>query len=527
MRKHWRFSLFALGLFVMLSAHRCATAPVATEPEAYPVVDFPALTVSMDALGAVVPEQYGFNTAGFYHQYQANDAGLETLLEDLHPNLLRFPGGTTANFYHPDAKGYGFKQADVDHTEGSKVHKMMSEQVKREQRFIDQGLIKENFIHQFAREAKARQAEVLYVANLFTGTNDEIVQAIKILQSAGVKVRGIELGNEYYLQAYRLVIPDVESYLTRARSAEQVLRQQFPDIPLAVVAAPCPAVKGVTGDKAEVLNEWNQALGAESWVKAYVTHLYAYPVKDASAPASAALFDQAMHTSVEYARRQLGVAMDYYRAHYGSGRKAWVTEWNVQGVFQYFGNTFLQASYYCDFALGMMEHPEIELATYHNLLSGGGGFNVIGRTNAKEKPFFNNARFVARIAYHAALVSQRWYQPGVQRLKVDGLSADERYYTAAAFHDTKAQTASLLIVNRSGNALNLSELQLPAQWPLSEIDWYRIEATDLMTGIGSNPVRKAPDAQFTATLKESTVDSLAMIRPAPYSINVLTFPLAR
>src|SRR5690606_12024625 len=70
------------------------------------------------------------------------------------------------------------------------------------------------------------------------------------------------------------VFPDVESYIFKARETAQKIKERFPEIPLAVVAASSTELKETSMKRAEELDHWNQQLGKETFYDAYVTHLY-------------------------------------------------------------------------------------------------------------------------------------------------------------------------------------------------------------------------------------------------------------
>lgn len=483
----------------------------------------PALTVSLQKRSAINTNLYGFNAANFFFHFQPKDQGLQQLMTGLESPILRFPGGTTANFYHPASKGYGFSAEDVERTAGSNMQKTMSRNVKQEQQYIQKGWIKENFIRQFSWLAKQQKSKVLYVANLFSGTDQEVIDAVQYLLDQGVDVVGIELGNEYYLRAYTGTYPDAQPYIKRAQQIAPKLRAKFPNIPLAAVAAPCPEAKGSGPAESDKYNRWNQTLSAAKFYDAIVTHLYATPKKCVDAGGTSAVFECALHSTSEFASKQLKLAMNYYASYYGEERKVWVTEWNVQGVFQYFGNTFLQAAYYCQFATALNQFQQVEFATCHNLLSRGAGFNLIGRANQKEQALTTNSKYIPRMTYHAAELLLPLFEGNVNQLEIEGPVASSHHYVAAY---EKADQLLLLIINRSGQTQHLQQLSLPSEAQTKKVEWKRIEAQQLTSGIGINPTQNSPVSDQVKLL-ESSDQLLEAIQLQPYSINLLQIPIKK
>src|SRR5690606_29005362 len=82
----------------------------------------PKFHISNQKENSVNQEVFGFNTANFFHHYK-NKKEIDGYLQELNPSVLRFPGGTTANFYHFNEKGYGYSPQDAAIIEGSKAHR--------------------------------------------------------------------------------------------------------------------------------------------------------------------------------------------------------------------------------------------------------------------------------------------------------------------------------------------------------------------------------------------------------------------
>ncbi len=130
----------------------------------------------------------GFNTNAFLYNFSGQkftDAYLDTL-NNLAPDVLRFPGGTIANKYHFSKPGYGQNSAFDRKTA-------------------------QNYIVEFTRLVKSMEKapKVLFVINMFEhfykptvsdwGLVVENLSAILYLKQQGVEVIGVELGNEFYI----------------------------------------------------------------------------------------------------------------------------------------------------------------------------------------------------------------------------------------------------------------------------------------------------------------------------------------
>ena len=519
------YLLLILCVSVLQSNTQC-TSPVHSNGQKLsepPPIDLSSVTISMAENAPMSSNLYGFNAANFFFHYDHKDTGLQQLLDEVDAPLMRFPGGTTANFYHPAKEGYGYTLSDLDKNSDSQVHNIMRRNVKREQEYVQKGWIKENFIRQFSQLCKQRGAKVMYVANLYTGTDEEVVSAVQFLLDQGVDVVGIELGNEYYLKAYQKVFPSGDEYLNRAKQAASLLRAKFPAIPLAIVAAPCPTVKRSNATNTKKYDAWNAALGREDFYDGVVTHLYAVPRESLNEQSTEMVFDSALRSTSTFVHRDLEMALDYYEKWYGSDKKVWITEWNVQGVFQYFGNTFLQGTYFCEFAMEMLKHQQVEYAFCHNLLSGGSGFNLIAKAKKTERPLTDNSKYVPRMLQHVAGMLRPLFEANVRRLDVHGLPSNP-YLQVHAFQ--KDKSLLVLIVNRRGDALNLADLQLPIEAGQKARKWSAIEADDMSSGRGLNPMQTVPTDNKIRLTQNTDVD-LSAAKLHGYSINLLEFSLKK
>ncbi|MEM9023145.1 MAG: hypothetical protein AAGB22_05360, partial [Bacteroidota bacterium] len=354
----------------------------------------------------------------------AKPADLDRYLADLRPQVLRFPGGTIANFYHPDETGYGFRDADQVAVEGSNVYKNIHRSSEKKGKIT----ISENYRVAFANTAKSVGAEVLYVANLLNGTLDETMATLDFFAQQGVTVAGVELGNEYYLRAYNRVFPDVGPYITTARSFAKAIRAKYPRMKIGVVAAPAAeeAGKKVSAKRMAFFKDWNDRLARETFYDAYITHLYAVAGKCEKDQDPGQVFPCAAERFSHYTNHQLAKVINSYRSVYGTQRKVWITEWNLKNAFKLYGNTFLQAQYTADMVFNFIDinqalNGTIEYATYHNLCSGSYGFALITPTRAQDRANAEGSNYMRRASYYAMLYLNRIHTDNAQLVGASAL----------------------------------------------------------------------------------------------------------
>lgn len=266
----------------------------------------------------------GINCANVQKFFPAD--GLIECMQDLHLSCLRFPGGTVANSYHPDK--------DLD------------------------GMVS---------MAKTLGLPVVWVANLYSGTGAEMLDAVGRFRAAGVEVIGVELGNEYYLARYDNVFPDALSYLAKASTFITKLQGAFPDIPCGIVAAPSPAMKDADSSTTagSRLADWNREVLASPLGDARIIHAYADPTE-----VDEYMIDLSAHVMM---------------CHDRASKPVWITEYNI-GM-SHGGDDYAQTQTQFMYVRRMLDEvggmPEVQVMCLHNLIGQGLRNNCIRVTKDK------------------------------------------------------------------------------------------------------------------------------------------------
>jgi hypothetical protein len=168
------------------------TTPKPQAPTPVPSVNVPK---TADAASLIIvpsfakPKQINqniisFNTGFMFSSPMEKEPEVAVITKTLSPKVLRFPGGTIGNYYHPDGIGYGMKKEETGNT--------LSDLVKA------QPLFRQNAIYHFADLCKMSNSKVVYVANMLTGNTDEMLWVLDFFNKAGIDVIAVELGNEFY-----------------------------------------------------------------------------------------------------------------------------------------------------------------------------------------------------------------------------------------------------------------------------------------------------------------------------------------
>lgn len=330
-------------------------------------------------------------------------------------NILRFPGGEIANFYHlgnldpsgcfTDTRGYGIKDKEILSRKNPNAFAKEKKDYTRSNRNVIFDLI------ELCKENPG--LEIVYVVNLvthfinhrdsqrvlwldyytsfnewedmladpdFTWKMQENLNTIRLLQQHGIKIRAIELGNELYMNDYPATLSRADTpeekdkylykYANLAKLYSDSLRKHFPGIPLGV-----PYSERNT----QFERSWNRNLKTiDSYFDAYVLHDY-YTGRESHS--------RHTHCNEKLEERILSLInfMD------GQQKKIWITEWNLlfgQPVFSPNRNmnNAENAAYIFDYTtsiqrLNAQYDNIVEIITMHNLAAKSGAaplFNASG-----------------------------------------------------------------------------------------------------------------------------------------------------
>ena len=324
---------------------------------------------------------FGFATSNTFTYCDVTDTSFLNKVIAIQPKLLRFPGGAVGNFYHFGKSGYGFDFAEIDQYHGGKVPKRA--------RGLERSRIKKNqhqdYIDDFIQLAQQTNSKVVLVANLFVDNND-ILLMIEKLVANNIETVGVELGSELSNRSYFTKGYTIEDYILSAKSYSKKIKDKYPNLKTAVVAAPLGQRKGHRH------NVWNEKLSQLDFYDAIIIHSYAKVINGENKYGQMVSEEDEGENKTEAFEIYKNRAIDYLTNQYPKqvqeyarifNKPIWVTEWNLQ-MSKTTGNTLLQSLFVANYLLELLSNPDlknIELTTYHNL----GGRAVSIFVNNKDK----------------------------------------------------------------------------------------------------------------------------------------------
>lgn len=385
---------------------------------------------------------FGVNIGFAFARELDKDSGFVKLLRDMHPTSLRFPGGTVANYYHPDLPVYGYKKNEIMPSLGG----LYNLQTKRS----------ENILYNYIRLCKQVNSSAVFCANLLTGTTEETLFVIAELKKNNIPILGVELGNEFCLMGYRKQFPDANIYIKKIKATALVIRAKYPDMKIAVIGGDGVA-KNEMDARSKFMRKWNHDVSKENFYNAYTWHPYA-----ACAACDKELYfdnvytknlNELAPTKSKYLYR-LGVN---FMQVYGKNKKLWLTEWNI-GNTDFLNNTFVQAAYVSENFLTMIDlntkyDNYIELTNLHAIEG------LISTQKGTQKLVLANGDDVASTQYFAfkflaATLSNDVYK--ANQIITCSDTAVSKGFVCHAFLRKTDNKVYLHYINRSGKNVQLN-----------------------------------------------------------------------
>jgi len=453
---------------------------------------------------AINPKIFGVNIGFAFARELDKDSGFVQLLRDMHPASLRFPGGTVANWYHPNLPVYGYKANEIIPSLGG----LYQIQSKRE----------ENILSNFIRLCKAVNCGAVFCANLLTGTTDETLYVIDALKKNNIPILGVELGNEFCLLPYRKQFPDAQTYIDKIKKTAFAIRQKYPDLRIAVISGDAVDAKS-NDERSKFMRNWSLGLSNQNFFDGYVWHFYASCTPCDKDSYFDNVFTNNLAQLAPYATNKLyNVGMNYLPI-YGKERKLWITEWNISNG-DFLDNTFVQGAYVAENFLYMIElntkyNNYIELTNLHAM------DGLINIYKGKQSPILSigNDNALCNISAFKFLAST--LTENTQRGAISVKSVDKSIvnnFICQAFIHKKENKTYLHFVNRSGKKIEINLPTTATQYSLTDIE----AEVPYATAGKTNYEKKYPNKVQAVRYRTETFSN-NKITIAPYAFGYISY----
>lgn len=319
------------------------------------------------------------------HSFSKDILGVNSLLtQDLltyrHPDLarkyqesgsqvVRFPGGTPANFYNFET---GFLDEDPRSPKHMSMMKWMNDIMRNRQ---SDGYRTEDFV-QFLKKTGS---ETNLVLNILTQDAEYTRRWLQLFKTQEQSVKYVEMGNEVYFGMYKNQLSDVDEYIHRAKEHAAAVRAVSPETKIGVVIpSQCFFLPNYldnfqSGNRyIPRIDQWYDRMAEEDFYDAIIIHFYpkmgvARDLPLEEFPAYPTLY----RNCITHVNNKMPQSMEFFRKQFGD-KEFWVTEWHVGGFSKKMRkvrlrHSYLGALYSTSFFLELFQYPEIKLSGHHSL----------------------------------------------------------------------------------------------------------------------------------------------------------------
>ncbi len=390
MKKNTLFFLF-ISFAVFLNS--CKSESLKTEGPLHPVT----LNIGSSEAKLINKKILGVNCSTM-HAFPSNNKAYMDLIRNLNLGLVRYPGGTWANYWDWE-KGTWIDDSILKKSMPSRQYNgKRIKLIDHLNKFFNGS----RNVDVFMEYANKINSSPVWIINVETGTAKMAADWLKYNMEKKYPVENWELGNEHYLKAHRKKM-DLPEYLKRSKKISWEMKKVNKKIKLAINANPYRLVsknvkenKDVEGDYWITFTsntEWDQKVAMDKFYDAIVVHDY-FTLRD-----TAKNFKNAKEFHRHIMSRmpvEFPKFMAYYKKVYGNDIEMWITEWNLREWFKKSSEevkrkrffftpvkSLSHALYVAEYLLTAISYSDnLKLLTYHSL-SSGTGWELI-RANDKD-----------------------------------------------------------------------------------------------------------------------------------------------
>lgn len=286
---------------------------------------------------------------------------------------IRFPGGTTANFYRWERGDFGCADPErIDEKSEGRIRKF-NEALNRGGRTYTAG----DFVAFLGQSG----TDFSVVVNVLCDTPASTRRWMEDLRVRGADVRYVELGNELYYEEYAWRFPSAETYLAAARAHALEVKHVFPGAKVGLVASSAAFRAKAFPDRAAMAKRarYRRALDFDvlaartAFADALIMHIYSTVGATAMDKARDSVDEERAYRNAIAHFDERFLPSVRYLAELAPGKEIWLSEWGVafygwlRKHQQDFDASHYNALYFTNALVRMFSTPEVVSANYHNL----------------------------------------------------------------------------------------------------------------------------------------------------------------
>ena len=330
-----------------------------------------SLTIDYSNSHALQPHVYGANNWISTRAYHYNDEGFIENYNALGKPVIRYPGGTPSNYLDLNTGFHkawpGASQRDLDRV--TSFNNGMSNNGKGE---------KGEELSRFLDFKTQTNATTTFTLNTTSMSIDEVNLALDKIVASGEELEYVEIGNEQYFNQYESIIPDVYTYIDKAKRRANSVRSRFPNAKIGVQVPSqiytsesfLPDPIATNQNRTET---WYNAIKEETFYDAIIIHLYSSVGMDHLVTSNDFIpFKEAYKHCISHADKLLAEVLSTLEADFPHA-EIWATEFHVGGfsgdVRQYrLRYSYLGGLYASNFMFKLFSDSAVSLGNWHSMV---------------------------------------------------------------------------------------------------------------------------------------------------------------
>lgn len=342
-------------------------------PEAAPAIRAVDAYVDFERSQQFNKHIFGVHGENLWGSLRYGNPRLAELYANAGFTYIRFPGGTTANFYRWESGHFGC--ADPTH-----IDEKAKDRIAKFNRALARGN-RTYTTSDFIAFLKQTGTDFSIVVNVLCETPESTRRWMQEIRALDADVRYVELGNELYFAEYAWRFPSAEAYLAAARSHALAVKHVFPAVKLGLAVSSSAFRAEKFSDRAALVKHarYRRAMDFDTlaarapFADALVLHLY-------STVGATKANEMRDSINMEHAYRNALAHFDgrflpsiRYLSGLDTEKALWLSEWGVafygwqRKHQETFDSSHYNAVYFANALASMLSTPEVASANYHNL----------------------------------------------------------------------------------------------------------------------------------------------------------------
>lgn len=316
---------------------------------------------------------FGIHGALLWSPLRYGDSVLADAYQNLGFSLIRFPGGTDANYYL-------WRSADYGCNTNKQIGSVSQDRIKR----FNRSLSRKNRTYStddFVSFLNQTRSDFSLVVNVLCDTPQSTKEWMENLRDKGITVKYVELGNELHFEEYAWAFPSAEDYVETAQKHVLEVKRVFPEAKIGIVASSSsfraknfPSFDLMAKNNRHRMGlAFDKLAAAASFADALVIHIYStLDPSHRDKILNRLDIGRAYQNGISHFDNRVLLSLHYLH-DLNPDKEIWITEWGL-AFYDWlrshetgFVSSYYNALFVMNGLLIFALEPEAAVANYHNI----------------------------------------------------------------------------------------------------------------------------------------------------------------